>query len=104
MGSKNSARRRTYERLKGYHDYLRKHQPLFATQELERAIDEIYRSPLRETAKSLLNRQLRTGIDDADLARLVLSLRAEDRLTLEEEAEESQEPRILCSLGLFERE
>ena len=50
-----------------------------------------------------LNRQLRSGVDDAVLAELVIALRDEDRLCLTEDQEpEAQDPRIICSLGLFE--
>jgi hypothetical protein len=46
-----------------------------------------------------LNRQLRISVSDADLAQHVIELREEDRLCIIHE-EESQEPRIICSLGL----
>ena len=66
-----------------------------------RAIDDIYRYPLRSQAADTLARQLRTGIDDATLAALVLSLRDDDRLSLKNEDDEvAREPQIICSLGL----
>ena len=68
--------------------------------EIERAIEEIYKSPLTETAKDTVNRQIRTGIEDQELADLVLALREEDRLVVTQEAQGTQEPQILCSLGL----
>ena len=36
---------------------------------------------------------------DADLARLVLSLREEDRLSVVSDEEARPEPQIICSLG-----
>src|SRR5262245_65335370 len=45
-----------------------------STPELLRAIEEIYRFPLCESARDTLNRQLKSGIDRADLADLVLAL------------------------------
>jgi hypothetical protein len=51
-----------------------------------------------------LNRQLRAGISDEDLAQLVILLRDEDRLSLKQEEAERQEPRIICSMGLFKKE
>jgi hypothetical protein len=63
-------------------------------------VDEIYRFPLRETARDILNRQLRSGIGDQQLADLVVSLRAEDRLCIVEEEVEQRDPQIICSLGL----
>jgi len=109
LGSRTGARYRAYERLKRYFDELRRYTPLFAGEDLQRTIDDLYRYPLRATARDLLNRQLRAGISDEDLARLVTALRSEDRLSLIHEEEQRQdfgelsrvEPRILCSLGLF---
>jgi superfamily II DNA or RNA helicase len=98
LGRPSGARFRTYERLKSYAD--RNQGTLFVTEELRRAIDEIYRYPLRETARDTLNRQLRSGIEDQQLAELVVSLRAQDRLCVVEEEVEAQEPQIICSLGL----
>ncbi len=68
-----------------------------------KAIDDIYRFPLRQAAVDTLNRQLRTGISDQALAQLVIALRDEDRLCVIEEEEQTQEPRIICSMGLFNR-
>ena len=69
--------------------------------ELQAAIDEIYRYPLRESTKDRLNRQIRSGIDNEQLAQLVVDLRADDHLCLVQNETEQQEPQIICSLGLF---
>ena len=68
--------------------------------ELAKAIEEIYRFPLRQSATDTLNRQLRAGITDDKLAELVMALRDDDRLCLVTEEEQSGEPQIICSLGL----
>ncbi|MBK9943103.1 MAG: NgoFVII family restriction endonuclease [Kouleothrix sp.] len=99
LGRPSSARFRVYERLKHYAEQIR--GTLFDIQELHRAIEEIYRYPLRTTAVDVLNRQLRSGISDADLVQLVLALRDEDRLCLIQEETTSREPQIICSMGLF---
>ena len=70
---------------------------------MEKVIDTIYRYPLQETARDTLNRQLRTGIDNEQLATLAIQLWSDDRLCVIQIETEPQEPHILCSLGLFEQ-
>ena len=98
LGRPSGARFRAYERLKRFVD--ENQGTLWVTQELLKAIDDIYRYPLRESARDTLNRQLRSGIQNQQLAELVVALRAEDRLCWVEEEAEIQEPHIICSLGL----
>ena len=98
LGRPSGARFRTYERLKRYAEEAK--GTLFESPELHKAIEEIYRYSLRQTAIDTLNRQLRSGISDQDLASLVTALRQEDRLCLIHEEEQAREPRIICSLGL----
>jgi len=102
LGRPSGARFRTYERLKSYVGSIK--GTLFENPELLKVIDEIYRYPLRPSAIDKLNRQLRSGITDIQLADLVLSLREEDRLSIVEETEHVNEPRIICSLGLFKKD
>ena len=98
LGRPSGARFRTYERLKRYAEEVK--GTLFESQELLKAIDDIYRYTLRQAAVDALNRQLRSGISDQNLAQLVMALRDEGRLCVIEQEEQSQEPRIICSLGL----
>ncbi len=100
LGRPSGARVRTYKRLQAYAEAIR--GQLFDADDLHKAIDDIYRYPLRQSAVDTLNRQLRSGVDDAQLAEIVISLREEDLLSLTGEEPESQEPRIICSLGLFQ--
>jgi superfamily II DNA or RNA helicase len=101
LGSRSGARLRTYQRL--IHLVESTKNSLFpAPPELHKAIDEIYRYPLQESARDTLNRQLRTGISDDDLADMVIALRDANRLChVQEESDEVEEPQIICSLGLF---
>jgi superfamily II DNA or RNA helicase len=98
LGRPSGARFRTYERLKRYAAEVK--GTLFDSPELLKAIDEIYRFPLRSTAVDTLNRQLRSGISDQALAELVIALRDDGRLCIVSEEEQTHEPQIICSLGL----
>jgi hypothetical protein len=102
LGRPSGARFKTYERLSEYARRLRGtlFESLPASQALVKAVEQIYRFPLRESAKDKLNRQLRSGVQDEQLAELVVNLYEDDKLCLVQEAQETQEPRIICSLGL----
>ncbi|MDZ8088734.1 MAG: helicase-related protein [Nostoc sp. DedQUE12b] len=99
LGRPSGARFRSYERLKIYVQEM--NGTLFVSEELLKAIDEIYRYPLRQSAIDTLNRQLRSGINNQQLAELVVALRMDDRLCIVTEELEKREPQIICSLGLF---
>lgn len=99
LGKKTSARYRVYMRLSQHYELYR--DALFANEPLKRAIDDIYKYPLKEYAREVLNRQLKAGIRDEDLAELVVSLREEDKLCIvHDEEQERKTPQIICSMGL----
>ena len=100
LGRPSGACFRTYERLKRFADEFK--NTLFVTQDMLKAIDEIYRYPLHQTATDMLNLKLRSGISDENLADLVISLRDENRLCQIQEERQVHEPHIICSLGLRE--
>lgn len=102
LGRPSSPRRRTYERLKAY--ATEQMQTLFRDEELERALDDMYQRPLLETAADLLNRLMRSGVNDAELTEAVKSLREEGRLTYAEDDAALREPRVVCSMGLIREE
>ena len=102
LGRPSGARFRTYERLKSHVEQVE--GTLFDTEPLRRAIDDIYRYPLRQAALDTLNRQLRSGVSDEALAELVITLRDEDRLCIVHGEDERQEPSIVCSLGLIKQD
>lgn len=103
LGKRTSARYRVYMRLDRF--YQQYHDTFFANEKLKKAIDDIYKYPLREYARETLNRQLKAGISDENLADLVISLREEDKLNIVSEEEVThKEPQIICSLGLIRKE
>lgn len=103
LGSRSGARYKTYMRLT---DYIQRSkgtvmQSVVAESDaLNRAVGDLLRYPLKETASDALNRQLRTGIEDDALADLVVALREQDKLCVVAEEAQQQEAQIICSLGL----
>ena len=73
---------------------------LFATPELIKAFEDIYKYPLLQSATDVLNRQLKGGITDPALAELVVSLRQDGRLCRVTEDAQTTEPQVICSMGL----
>jgi hypothetical protein len=55
---------------------------LFVNEQLKRAIEDINKYPLKEYARESLNRQIKAGVNDEDLANLVVSLREEEKLCI----------------------
>ncbi len=98
LGKPSGARFRCYDRLKRFADEVK--GTLYDTTELRGAVEDIHNYTLRPLAVDLLNRQLRSGIADADLASCVVELRREGRLSVIHEDEDRPEPQIICSLGL----
>ena len=101
LGRPTSARYRVYTRLKAYARKLEEQD--IDTSSIISVLSDIYRYQLRSAAVDALNRHLRTGADDETLAQLAILLRDADRLCLmKKEDMKVQEPRIICSMGLFE--
>jgi len=98
LGRPSGARFRTYERLKSFAEDVR--GTLFDTAELRKAVEDIYKYPLLQSATDTLNRQLKSGISSEALAELVIALRADARLCRVTEDAEASEPQVICSLGL----
>jgi superfamily II DNA or RNA helicase len=103
LGSPRGARFRTYERLKHYVQDLEGTLFEASAQDINQALEEIYKFPLRQVATDTLNRQLKSGISDDQLAELILMLRSEGRLCIIHDDEDTREPRIICSMGLFQQ-
>jgi hypothetical protein len=99
LGRPSGARFKTYERLKRYEQSYA--GTMFASLDLSKAIEEIYRFPLFQTATDALNRQIKSGATDEKLAELAMNLRADGRLCQVSEEDSASEPHIVCSMGLF---
>ena len=97
LGRPSGARFKTYERLKRFG--LETEGTLFAP-EVQRVLEAVYAFPLRPLAVDILNRQLRSGISDAALAKLCIDLYDDGRLCVAEGRVEKPEPEIICSMGL----
>jgi superfamily II DNA or RNA helicase len=98
LGRPGGPRARAYERLKRVADERKR--TLFPDTELELAVDDLYRRPLKEGAYDLLRRQLKAGVKDEDLAELAKILREDGKLVQDDEDAARREPQIICSLGL----
>lgn len=105
LGSRRSAASKAYERLTAHVLHVEANLPLLALgpewENLKRAIQEIYSYPLRQNAIAKLNREFKAGIDDQQLARLVVFLRENDALCVIHPEDELREAQIICSMGLF---
>jgi len=102
LGRPSGARFRTYERLKAHAEDVK--GTLFDIPELRKAIEDIYRYPLLQSATDTLNRQLKSGITNQDLAELVIHMRQDTRLCRVTEDVQSNEPQMICSMGLRKTE
>ena len=100
LGRPSGARFRVYERLKRH---IAEAGHLLAGPALPRALDDIYRYPLRQSAVDVFNRQL-PSISDSALAELVCSLRDEGRLCNVRREAAVGDNQIICSLGLVAAE
>ncbi len=103
LGTLRSIRRKLYERLKSYRERMRQQPTLFNQEEiahLDTLLEQIYRYPLRESARDVVSRQMKLGIPDHELLRLAWQLHQDDRLCQVIRTEQPMEPQILCSLGI----
>jgi len=99
LGKKTGVKYRVYMRLDRY--FKENEGLLFVTEEMKKAVDDIFKYPLKEFARDTLNRQLKAGISDDILANLVVSLRDDDKLCITDKEEQTNRlPQIICSMGI----
>ncbi|MFD0795152.1 helicase-related protein [Mucilaginibacter litoreus] len=100
LGKKTGVKYRVYMRLDRYIKEFE--NTLFVTEALKKALDDIYKYPLKEFARETFNRQLKSGIADDQLANLSVSLREEDKLCHIDDGDFlAKEAQIICSMGLI---
>jgi hypothetical protein len=99
LGKRSSIKYQVYMRLERY--CKENEGTLLLTDSLKRAVDDIYKNPLTESAKDTLSRQLKVGANDNQIADIVVSLREEGKLVIsDDEAEQNKIPHIICSMGM----
>ena len=96
-GALTGVRKRCWDRLANYKD--RYASSLFDNDSLDRALDELYRRPLRDGATQTLANALRDRTPD-DLGNLIIMLHEEGRLCVEDSEIDDDDLRIVCSMGL----
>jgi superfamily II DNA/RNA helicase/DNA replication protein DnaC len=100
LGRKTSIKYQAYTKLDNY--IKQQEGTIFVSDALKKAVEAIYRFPLKEYAKELISRNLRTKDTIENLVRLVESLWEEGKLCLEEDnTAMNQEPQIICSMGFI---
>ncbi|HCI56455.1 MAG TPA: hypothetical protein DFI01_11115 [Bacteroidales bacterium] len=100
LGSKSSARYKAYGILTRYYESVK--NTLFDIDALKKTINDIYHYPLRETAREIINRRIKLGCSDEEMAYLCMQLRDEGRLCVIEQKDQDSfnTPQIICSLGI----
>ncbi|MCF8267315.1 MAG: NgoFVII family restriction endonuclease, partial [Ignavibacteriales bacterium] len=73
LGNKSNARYKAYGMLTRYYESVK--STLFDVDALKKTIDDIYHYPLREPARELINRRIKFGCTDDEMASLCMQLR-----------------------------
>lgn len=99
LGRKTGVKYRVYTRLS---DFVKNNNhSLFVTDNLKKALDEMYQHPLKDIAKDYLSKNLKAGAGDETLSTIVTDLWEENKLVVKEaESEYNKLPQIICSMGL----
>ena len=103
LGRKAGVRFRTYTKLERFLEETE--GQLLVSEEYKEQVkmahDEIYKYPLKEGARDILSRQLKSELSDLEFADIVINLRNEKRLCIIENDEtQNTVQQIICSMGL----
>lgn len=96
-GALTGVRRRCWDRLSNYKEKYR--GTLFDNEDLDQALDALYRRPLQAAATQTLSNALRERTPE-DLASLIVLLHEDGRLVVEESEMAEDDLHIVCSMGL----
>ncbi len=99
LGGTKSIRNRVYSQLQLAVQQLE--GTIFDRENLKKAVEQIYKHPLKETARDKLGRQLRAHISEEELVSMVLRMYNNDDLSAIPKDGEPIETRIICSMGLI---
>jgi len=99
LGKRSGIKYQVYTRLERY---CKEYEgSLFISDTLKRAVDDIFKNPLTESARDTLSRQLKAGVTDEQIANIVMSLSDENKLVISgNETKVGRMPQIICSLGI----
>ena len=98
LGRPSGARYKTWDRVK---NFLSEHKgTIWDTAELNKAFEEIYNYPLKQSAIDKLNRHLKSGISDFTLVELITGLSQSDMLCNIKSVDQKDAARVICSMGL----
>ena len=99
LGRKSSIKRQLYTKLD---EYIKENEgTIFVSANLAKAHEAIYRFPLREDAKNIISRYLKTKESIEALVKLVESLWEAAKLCTDpDDGNYFDEPQIICSLGM----
>lgn len=105
LGNQRSTAARVYDRLMAYVEHIQATTPILATgvewEQLKQTIQDINQYPLRQQAIAHLSRELKAGIKDEELAKLVTFLREHNALCVINPEEQRHGAQIICSMGIF---
>ena len=106
LGGPSAPRRIAYNRLLAW--AIENRDTVFAESDLvadvKNAVQRVYDSPLRDTARRQIKNQIRLNIRDGELAKMVVRLHKDGKLCEnpknEDDDDDRNEPQIICSMGL----
>ena len=103
LGTKGSIRRILYNRLR-YLTEKRRGTLLPITTALKKVVQEIYRCPIQAEAQNTLNRKIRAGITDDELAKNAIRMHDNNQLLIPAATGDKKEAEIICSMALVKKQ